>query len=283
MTELDEVELQHPDAPLSPPPSRRRPPVWPWLAALAVLIAAALAVWWVFLRAPEPVEPAVEPPPSAEQPAPEPVAQSEPEPEVELPPLEESDAVVAQLVGRLSSNPQLVAWLANDQLARRFVAAVDNVAEGVSPRPHLRFMEPAGEFEVQEGAGGELTADPASYHRYDLATEVFVSLDEEGAARLYRQLKPLFDQAYRELGYPDRNFDRVLARAISRLLAVPVPQEPPELEPRTVTFEYADPELENLEPAEKLLLRMGPDNARRVQTKLRRLAATLDLSVGSDS
>ncbi|MCL4837280.1 MAG: DUF3014 domain-containing protein, partial [Thermoanaerobaculia bacterium] len=41
---------------------------------------------------------------------------------------------------------------------------------------------------------------------------------------------------------------------------------------------FADPELEALPPAAKHLLRLGPDNARRVQEKLRALAAAVPLT-----
>ena len=44
-----------------------------------------------------------------------------------------------------------------------------------------------------------------------------------------------------------------------------------------VVYEYADPRLEAMTPAQKALLRMGPRNVPRVQAKLRELAAALGL------
>ena len=47
----------------------------------------------------------------------------------------------------------------------------------------------------------------------------------------------------------------------------------------SVSYTFADRELEGLSLAQKHLLRLGPDNARRVQDKLRALARALELEV----
>ncbi|MNG38043.1 hypothetical protein D3C84_1255880 [compost metagenome] len=51
------------------------------------------------------------------------------------------------------------------------------------------------------------------------------------------------------------------------------------LEPHLETYHYADERLEALLPAQKQLLRMGPDNARRIQDQLQRLGTALDLPI----
>ena len=43
-----------------------------------------------------------------------------------------------EVANELSSHPRLTSWLATDELIRKLVAAIDNIAEGESPRPHLR-------------------------------------------------------------------------------------------------------------------------------------------------
>ena len=58
-----------------------------------------------------------------------------------------------------------------------------------------------------------------------------------------------------------------------------MPATAPALEQHLNTYHYADPRLEALQPAQKQLLRMGPENAERVQDQLRRLATALDLPV----
>ena len=70
-----------------------------------------------------------------------------------------SDAVVRELAAEISSHPKLAAWLLNEDLIRRFVASVDNIASGISPRAHLEFLRPREGFEVEEQPDGALIID----------------------------------------------------------------------------------------------------------------------------
>jgi hypothetical protein len=196
-----------------------------------------------------------------------------PPPEVSLP---ESDGRVRDLTGRLSSEPEFAKWLQEKDLVRRFTAAVNNVAEGASPRMVLGFLAPAGSFEVA-GARGKTTIDPRSYARYDTVARVFGSLDAQGAGSVYRELKPLIDQAHGEIAPPGQTFDKTFSQAIQHLLAVPVPEGAVEVQPQGALYAYASPELEGLSRAQKHLLRMGPENMRTVQAKLRELQSALGL------
>ncbi len=192
--------------------------------------------------------------------------------------LNTSDAAVRELVGRLSTHPQLSKWLVNEDLVRRFVAAVDNIADGRSPRKHLEFMRPSTPFRAMQKRG-TFVVNPSSYHRYDLAADVFLALDTRGTLALYQELKPLIEESYREISPPGRVFDDRLIRAMDHLLEVRIPSGEVELEERTVaTFAYADEELESLSDAQRHFLRMGPDNVRRVQAKLRELRDALLLT-----
>src|SRR5262249_41954725 len=121
-------------------------------------------------------------------------------------------------------------------------------------------------------------ADPRSYQRYHALTEAVASIDARGAASLYATLKPRIEEAGRELGLRDAPFDRTLERAIVLLLETPVRSGPARLRQHGgVGFAFANPDEENLAPAQKQLLRMGPDNARVVQAKLRDIALALGI------
>lgn len=275
MSELDDVRLERSeDGPEDMGPGGRSP--WVWVAALVVVLAAGGGIAWWLLRGdaePEPVAGTEEPAPV--EPAPEVVEPVEEEP-LELPPLSASDEVVRRLVARLSSQPVLASWLATEDLVERFVVAVDNVAVGVVPRKEVEPLAPEGGFRATEADGGAARVDPASWERYDPAAAVVASLDPRGTATLYRRLGPLIDEAARKrLGYGAERFDQTLRRAILHLLETPVPAEAPALERETLTYRYADERLEELSEAQKQLLRMGPQNQRRVQAKLRALAREL--------
>ena len=195
---------------------------------------------------------------------------------IAVPPLGESDPLVRELVTRLSSHPQVAAWLTTDGLVRNFAAVVANISEGRTPATHLRTVAPAGPFRTVDRKG-DLLIDARSYQRYDRLADAVASVDAPGSARLYATLKPRIEEANRELGHPEGSFDRMLERAIVSLLAVPVLPAAVEVGPRGIVYGYEDPELEMLTPAQKHLLRMGPRNVRLIQEKLREIAQALGI------
>jgi hypothetical protein len=194
-----------------------------------------------------------------------------------VPQLDASDDFVRALVRQLSQKPEWAAWLASGDLVRSFVVAVDKIAVGSSPAKELRPAAPAQKFQTL-GSGKTLRIDPRSYDRYNAMANVIDAIDPEGAARAYRRLHPLFQQAFDELGYGTLSFDERLARALGRLVDGPVQEGDVMLRATSVTFQFADPELEELSPAQKHLLRMGPHNMRLVQSKLRAFARAAGLT-----
>jgi hypothetical protein len=186
-----------------------------------------------------------------------------------------SDIVVRELVAEVSSHPSLAVWMVNEDLVRRFVASVNNIASGVSPQAHLDFLRPKEGFEVDQRRNGVLVIESDSYGRYDLVAQVFASLDTEGTVALYRELEPLIDEAYAEIGPANAKFDDRLDTAFDLLLAVPMLEEPAQVEQLIVTYAWADDELEALSGAQRHFLRMGPDNVSLIQDKLGELRAAL--------
>jgi len=185
-----------------------------------------------------------------------------------------SDAAVREFAAALSANPEFAKWLLTKDLVRKFVVAVDNVANGLSPKPHVDFFSLSGQFRVVRTKGGMLV-DEASYSRYDPVTGVVLSLDAVSSARLFRAVKPLLQEAYLDLGYPGVDFEDTLVRAMAELLETPVVEGPIVLEKKILSYAMTDEKLEGLSPAQKQLLRMGPKSVGAVQGKLRDLAAAL--------
>lgn len=249
------------------------PKGWLWLVIVAVLAVIVALVFWWFTRSRPSEGPEAEPP-AAEAPAAGPEIDAEPEEPLELPALDTSDGVVRDLVKVLSANPRLAAWLATDDLVRRFTVSIVNISEGVSPRSHLTFMEPPEPFTVRR-EGGRIVPSAKSQARYDAAADVVSSLDVEDTVELYRQLEPLIDGAFAELGYPGQEFDVVLVAALDHLLATPVIDPDTELVEAVAVYRFADPELEDLSEAQKQLLRTGPENVSKIQVTLRALRREL--------
>lgn len=256
-------------------PPRRQ--VGLWIVAAALIAAIGIAAFVVFGGRRHTSAPASTERASAAAPV-NPVqplgGDAEP---IVVPPLDESDPLVRELVKKLSSNPRIAAWLATDGLVRNFTVVISNIGEGRTPAAHLRVLRPPSSFQVIDRQG-VLYVDPGSYKRYDSLAAATASVDPAGAARLYATLKPRIQEAYRELGVPDGAFDRALERAIVLLLQTPVVDEPVRVEPHGGTgYGFADPELEALTGAQKQLLRTGPANVRTIQASLRAIALALGI------
>jgi hypothetical protein len=190
--------------------------------------------------------------------------------------LNDSDSPVRELLGDCSSHPDFPRWLGSENLIRRCVAIVDNIAEGNSPAVHLRFLAPplSKKFAVIRRQG-KIIVDPGSYRRYDAVTSTLFSIRSETLAAHYRQLRPLLEEAYRELGKPGQTFQETLEQALDVLLKTPTPGGDVLLEEKVTTYAFADSRLEGLNPAQKHLLRMGPANIRIIREKLREIKEKL--------
>jgi hypothetical protein len=133
---------------------------------------------------------------------------------------------------------------------------------------------------VRESGEG-LAVDPEAYRRYDLLAETFASLDTDGTAVLYHQLHPLFVEAYGELGIPGGSFDEAMELAVRNVLSAQGVPGSLAVRLNESVYEFVDPELEARSPVEKHLIRMGPENAGRVQTKLRDIWGAINALQGA--
>jgi hypothetical protein len=255
--------------------------VWGLAAAILGVLAVAAAIYYfVFMKKPE--APAPAPAPAAETAAPVAVESVPAGPAGEplgfpAVALGESDPAVREFAAALSKNPDFAKWLLTKDLVRKFVVAVDNVANGLSPKPHVDFFAPNGDFRVVRTKDGTIV-DAASYSRYDPVVGVVLSLDATAAARLYRAADPLLQEAYNELGYPGVDFDDTLIRAMAELLGTPVVVGPIRLEKKVLSYAMTDQTLEALSAAQKQLLRLGPKGVGAVHDKIREIAAALGIA-----
>ena len=272
---LSDYELRRPgDRPGATPPPPRAGLV---VAALLVLALVALGgAYWYLWRRPAAQPAAKASPPAAASHDDAPAAPLGGQPEaIDVPPLDQSDPIVQELVRTLSTHPSVVAWLATNGLIRNFTVVVDNIASGQTPAKHLKVLRPSSGFTtIGQGPGRRI--DPRSYDRYNAIADAVASVDAQGAARVYATLKPRIEEANSELGA--ESFDRKLEQAMVLLIRTNVPEGSDRVEPKGgEAYQFADPRLESLSNAQKLLLRMGPRNAHIVQNKLREIALALGI------
>lgn len=273
MTDPHDYELQKGEEPASDFEAAPPPNGGIWMAVAVVVVLATIAAYVFYTRRAAPAPASV----AAHAPAPEPTRALGGEPEaVAIPPLDESDPMVRALVRALSTHPQVLAWLTTDGLIRDFAVVVSNVGDGVTPASHLRPLRPNAAFQIVQ-RNSQTQIDPRSYDRYNQVADAVVSVDPAGAARLYATLKPRLAEAYADLGVRPASFDAALEHAIVVLLQVPVVDGPVQVEPKGSGYRFADSKLEDLNGAQKQLLRMGPRNVRSIQSSLRRIAAALGI------
>jgi len=177
----------------------------------------------------------------------------------------------------LSPHPTLARLLATPGLVRGATLTVVQIGEGRSPAAPLKVLRPPIRLQILGTASGRI--DPRSYTRWDNAAAALVSVPPADAAQLYVNVKPLFDQAYSDLGHPDGDFDTAIVRAIGMLDDVPTLADDPQLLRRTNYFEHEDPALRALPPVQKQFLLIGPDNRRKVIGWLKEFASKLDLKI----
>lgn len=200
------------------------------------------------------------------------------EPAPTLPPLGQMDTFLRALLGTLSAHPDFARWLATDDLIRQMANGIDRISRGQSPAGDLQVLRPTGDFEVARRRN-VMTITPASFQRYDRLASLVDSVEARGVVEAYRTIAPRLDEAYRALGRTDGRVDDAVQAALQLLLETPVPTEPVEVIPgKGASYAYRNPELERLTPIQKQLLRTGPDNMRRIQTRLRAIRAELTRS-----
>lgn len=191
-----------------------------------------------------------------------------------LPTLADSDPEMDGALRQLLGDEPGYTLLQPDRIIHRIVATVDNL-----PRRHAAAgklpLKPVGSpFGVQGGASG-LSIAPGNSLRYGAYVRLVQAVDAAGVVALYRRYYPLFQQAYTELGYPKGYFNDRLIEAIDDLLDAPDLDGSIALVQPKVLYQFADPELEARSAGQKIMVRMGRENAAKVKAKLREIRGAL--------
>lgn len=191
-----------------------------------------------------------------------------------LPELGASDAEYSQDLLTLSA--QLKQVLFKRQQIRKTVFSINDIAQGLRP-PAKRLREIAFKqpFSVTQ-EGGKMYISAQAYHRYDRLAQAINSIDKQGAVALYNKYLPLFQLVFDEFSFP-KNYQVLdsIKAATGKIIQAPVIDGRIEVIRPTVRYKFADPALEKLSALDKQMLRMGPENTRMIQKKLRELIQAL--------
>jgi hypothetical protein len=250
------------------------------IIAVIIVIVIAVSAGLYFSNSPaekpvEIIEPVLEPIPEPEIiPEPEVIiepeevslpveTEPEPEPVAILPTLDESDAWIQEKLPSFTWRKELLKLVINQDMIRRFVVFTDNFSQGNLAYEHSPLIKPNTKFsanEIKNGASSDWQWDESGTRRFTLYVDLLRSFDSETLVQYYFEMKPLIDQAYTELGYPDDDFTDILHDAITRVLDMEFPHEPLDLVRPSVMFRYKDADIESLDDSDKLLLRLGKEN-----------------------
>jgi hypothetical protein len=193
-------------------------------------------------------------------------------PQAATPP--DAEAALTELFGRKA----VLSMFQTQDFARRFVATVDNLGRPHAPVTVWPVNPTAGRLVVEKNGDSEVIG-PDNGLRYTPFVLLVETVDLPSAVATYTRLYPLFQQAYEDIGFPKRYFNDRLVAVIDQLLATPNVDEPlkirlPQvngpmrLERPWVLYEFEEPALQSLSAGQKILLRMGTVNERRMKSKL---------------
>lgn len=251
---------------------RPEPAAFPWIeAVLAIALAAGTIYLFYYFQAGRDAPPA---PPAKTAPAPSPQADAPPairnplpDSDAKLPTLANSDSLMRESLVELIGRKAFDDFIVPDRLIPRIVATVDNLPRRSTPRRLMPLHPVSGPF-ITAGTDEQMTLDPTNFRRYTTYVRVLEAAPANTVVSLYVQTYPLFQRAYEELGYGSGYFNDRLVEAIDDLLAAPEINAPIGLMQPKVFYEFADPDLETRSAGQKMLIRMGAENARRVKAKL---------------
>jgi hypothetical protein len=273
---------------MSSAPARNRT-IW-WLALAVALLAGAVGAYYYYFVSTHMAEPApaapfappAAPAPAAPAPSPAPTishpveAPKAPPGEIvaPLPSLRDSDTAAREALIGLLGAKSFASFFYADRIILRIVATVDNLPRKSAPARMMPVKPVAGRF-ATVGTGDEAVISPENAARYTPYVRIAQAIDARKLVAVYSRFYPLFQSAYRQLGYPNGYFNDRLVEAIDDLLAAPEIKGPIKLAQPKVLYEYADPDLEALSAGQKIMLRIGSDNEAKIKAKLREIRLAL--------
>lgn len=244
---------------------------WVLLAVILVGGAAAYYYWQQSRQQPVPSQPSkTEAPRAPVSTAPailHPLETKEAQP---LPALGDSDAAMRGALAKLPGKKSLTEFFYPDLMIRRIVATIDNLPRKKAP---MRMMpvKPVPQPFARAGTHDNMVISPGNSTRYAEYVRVAQAVDARKLVDVYIRLYPLFQRAYEELGFPKGYFNDRLVETLDNLLDAPDIKGPVKLAQPKVMYEFADPDLEARSAGQKIMIRMGSENAAKVKAKLREI------------
>ncbi len=256
-----------------------------WSVVIAAVVmggGTATYFYWQQTHKP-PVAQASLPPPPMPAPAPAPakpvlkqVVEAPSTPQPPLPPLNQSDHFMLNALSDLIGSKSLMRLFDTEAIVQHLVATVDNLPRRIVPANAMPLEPPTGKF-IVEGDENGWTLSARNAVRYTRYVKIAEKVDPGRLVALYVRLYPLFQRAYEELGYPKQYFNDRLLLALDDLIGAPEIAEHIALVRPKVYYEFADPEFEKRSAGQKIMMRIGGVNERKIKARLREIKQELVL------
>lgn len=187
--------------------------------------------------------------------------------------LENSDDFFKRQVSVVSTN--LSSWFGTKDVIKKYIVLINDISQNQIPSNHTTFLMPLRKMVVKKDSQGlYLTND--SYRRYDDLANAIAAIDVDKGLELYILFKPLFAKVYEEFSYPaDYQLEGIFLKAAKNVINAPVIEDRIALVRHSVKYSYADKKLELFNKVEKQMIRMGPENTRKIQKKMEKLVQAL--------
>ena len=243
--------------------------------SVGAIAAVSVGLYFLFGWHSEPTSlqpvPVVKQEPAIAHPIPDsPVAQA-------LPALDGSDEFASNQLTALLGQPFVQKHLVPQNLIRNLVTTIDNL-----PRKKVAGTKNpivAIEGQIDDQSNATVVLGPAQYARYDEFITAVSAVDSKQLVDAYFKLYPLFQDAYKSLGYPNGYFNDRLVTVIDHLIATPYAKQPIQLVNGPGIYQFADPSLESMSAGQKIIVRIGPDNGAKVRAKLKEIRALVATGV----
>jgi hypothetical protein len=262
-------------------------------AVVVIAIVGGVAFWWRQQQRPVPPPP----PPAKTAPVVAPTPPARPDASTapairhpigadssgaDLPTLDKADAAFNRALVDLLGRKAVASFFNIDGFTNRVVATVDNLAREGAAAELWPVRPVPGGFDTEPVAGGTAISD-RNAHRYAAMVRMVEAFNTRRAVALYVRFYPLLQRAYEEIGYPGKYFNDRVVEVIDHLLATPeipaaimvkrVALTAPTANTGTPSpvgglYQYQDPTLEARSAGQKIMLRVGPANARKLKAKL---------------
>jgi len=195
----------------------------------------------------------------------------------------DESSIAGELTALFGRNAILTLFQLGD-FPRRVAATVDNLGRHYAPAAVWPLNPAPGRFTVDHRNNVDVIS-ASNGRRYGPYLRLLETVDASRAVSVYLHFYPLFQAAYEGIGYPKGYFNDRLVEVLDELLATPELTAPavvwladikgPELPSRPwVLYRFDDPGLEGLSAGQKILLRFGPSEEKRIKailTEYRRL------------